>query len=159
MFPMKIFGIRGYSFLYRFMLSIVAGQHLVYSKKSLIQNLFFRGLLEARSTTEFEYSWTAPATSLRDSGGVFRWPIGGLACLVQMRIVLVNEVFERRMGGEPFEMISFHFLVGSICTPALVSHSVNGSHDTCAVPASLAMNIHRPVGGIVHQFQKLSYSR
>ncbi len=68
---------------------------------------------------KFDHSLTAPAASLRDRGGFFRWPIAGLACLVQLRIVLVNKVLELRMAWEAFEMIAFHLVVGSICTPAL----------------------------------------
>ena len=59
------------------------------------------------------------------------------------------------MPREAFEMILLHFFVGAIGSPFVLRDSIDSRHYARSMPASLAVHIDRPIGRIVHEFQKL----
>src|SRR5262249_50333626 len=78
-----------------------------------------------------------------------------LTCLADLAVVVEDELLELRMPRESLEVILFHFLIGTIRVPSVLSHSVNRSHDAGTVTSSLAVHVNRPVIRIIHKCQEL----
>src|SRR5207253_3834335 len=95
---------------------------------------------------------------LRDSHRLLALRCIGLARLRKCCIVVVNEPLQYGMSGEAFEMVLLHFLIRAVSTPAVQSHSVHRCHYARAMAAPLAVHKHWPIGGVVHQLEKLRHA-
>src|SRR5262245_24376711 len=85
--------------------------------------------------------------------GSSRLPIPSLgqSRTIEVAVKVVNEFLQRRMTRKALEFELFHFRIGAVGVPAILSHAVDGSHDAGAVAPSLAVHIYGLVGGIIHK--------
>src|SRR5215475_2359605 len=103
------------------------------------------------------YSRGRDQTLFRCADGFLGLLVISLACLVQFCVVVENELFEDGVTRKTFEMVLSHFAVGTIRIPAVVCHSIDSSHHTGAVTASLAVYENGLVCGVVDETQEPGY--
>src|SRR6185436_16111249 len=70
-----------------------------------------------------------------------------------LRPIAVDELLELRMQEVRPEAVFLHLGEGLVRRPAIVGHAIDGGHHARAMPATLAVHVHRLVGRIVHDLE------
>ena len=59
--------------------------------------------------------------------------------MVKLSKVFVNKLLESRVTWKSFELVLFHFPIGAVSSPAIVSDAVNGRHYAGSMTTSLTV--------------------